>query len=174
MNSFYTGKLQVHFNVSPPRISNSYSHLVVSTGLVGGSPYLEASLPPSDLPSRLRVAPQIKNLKARYDSVILTESSFDVDAEQSLSPEEIVQFPVLTATTDDFLNEVVLVSFLDWCDAAEVASQWPEAEVVLLEIEDIAELAKNILKLPLMIVSSGYPDKTLSESIYRRVAIFSK
>lgn len=174
MHSFCTGKLQVQFNVSPPRRSSTYAHLVVSTGLAGGSSYLEASLPPSDLPCRLQVAPHIKNLKARYDSVILTESYFDVDAEQSLSPEEIVQFPVLTATTDDFRNEVVLVSFLDWCDAAEVASQWPEAEVVLLEIEDITELAKNILKLPLMIVSYGYPDKTLSESVYRRVAIFSK
>jgi hypothetical protein len=174
MNSFYTGKLQVHFNVSPPRISNSHAHLVVSTGLAGGSASLQASLPPSDLPCRLQVAPPLKNIKARYDSFILTESSFDVDAELSLSPEEIVQFPVLTARTDDCQNEVVLVSFLDWCDAAEVASQWPEAEVVLLEIQDIAELAKNILKLPLMVVSSGYPDKPLSESIYRRVALFSK
>jgi hypothetical protein len=87
---------------------------------------------------------------------------------------DLTRVTVLTVRTnlDRDINEVVVVSFVDRCDAVEVASQWPDAEIVRMDVTDIVNLGGNLLRLPVMVVAPGYPRTTLATSLYRRVTMF--
>lgn len=169
MNTFIAGRLTVPFSFAA-RDHASHAHIVISPGKRGSS-CLDEKLSTSDMPyckCCVHTAPTLKELNARYSALLASDScSNDVS---------VKSVPVLTVRTnlDRDVNEVVVVSFVDRCDAVEVALQWPDAEIVRMDVTDIVNLGGNLLRLPVMVVATGYPRTPLADSLYRRVTMFHR
>jgi hypothetical protein len=69
-------------------------------------------------------------------------------------------------------DEVVLVGFQDEVDAVEMATQWPDASVISMEIDEAAMHAGDALRLSMVIVMPGPP--SLAESERRSVKMWNR
>ncbi len=165
------------------------AHFVVSGDSAGCT---ALRLPPCDLPPPKKrlvlplpplprvggLALTVSNIQARVSNAIRMAPPslrryMQPHMDDATPPDNSLHMLTAAVTNDDAGDvdcEVVLVGFQDEGDAVEVATQWPDASVISMDMEEAVAHAGGALRLSMAIVMPGPP--SLAESDQRKVKMW--